>query len=185
LNSKPGEIYAYSNLAVGLLGTILERVSGKSFEQMVGEIICNPLGMQNTIQHLYPMMTTRFATVYNDDGKQTPAWDFNVLAPCGSLRSTINDLVRYTKANMNKGTDKLSKAFELTHQITYSNDTKLGLAWHLITVDGISYYFHNGGTYGSSSFLAFNADKKLAVIVLSNASESTDIVGNTLLKKLQ
>lgn len=185
LNSKPGEIYAYSNLAVGLLGTILEQVSGKPFEQMVGEIICNPLGMQNTVQHLYPMMTTRFATVYNDDGKQTPAWDFDILAPCGSLRSTINDLVRYTKANMTNGTDKLSKAFELTHQITYNNDTKLGLAWHVITVDGISYYFHNGGTYGSSSFLAFNAEKKLAVIVLSNASESTDVVGNTLLKKLQ
>lgn len=185
LNSKPGESYAYSNLAVGLLGTILEQVSGKSFEQMVGEIICNPLGMRNTVQHLYPMILTRFANVYNDDGQQTPAWDFDILAPCGALRSTINDLVLYTRANMSKGSDKLSKAFELTHRITFNNDTKLGLAWHIIKVNGVNYYFHNGGTYGSSSFLAFNIEKSLAVIVLSNASESTDVVGTTLLERLQ
>jgi hypothetical protein len=61
----------------------------------------------------------------------------------------------------------------------------MGLAWHIILVDGVEYYFHNGGTYGSSSFLAFNTQKNLAVIVLSNAAESTDAIGTGILKKLQ
>ncbi|HTD40347.1 MAG TPA: serine hydrolase domain-containing protein [Mucilaginibacter sp.] len=161
LNSKPGEVYAYSNLAVGLLGTILEQVSKKPFEQMVEETICTPLGMQSTAQHLSPVLKQRFVTVYNEEGKVTSPWSFNTLAPCGALRSTVNDLLLYVKANIVKNNTKLSKAFELTHQITFNKDAKLGLGWHTIVVGGVEYYFHDGGTYGSSSFLAFNIEKDM------------------------
>ena len=184
-DSRPGERYAYSNLAVGLLGTILERISGKPFTQMVTEIICKPLGMFSTDQYLNPLLSPRFVSVYNADGKPTPAWDFDVLAPCGALRSTLNDLIIYTKTNMHPRTDALSKAIELTHEVTFNKDVKIGMAWHVITVNSVDYYFHNGGTYGSSSFLAFNPQKNLAVIILSNAAESTDVVGVEILKKLQ
>ena len=42
-------------------------------------------------------------------------------------------------------------------------DVKIAMAWHIITVNGVDYIFHNGGTNGSSSFLAFNAEKNLAI----------------------
>jgi len=93
----------------------------------------------------------------------------------------------YAKANMYKSNTKLSKAFELAHQVTFAGgeNFKLCLGWHIIDIDGVNYYYHNGGTYGSSSYLAYNTEKNLAVIVLSNAVESTDIVGNDIIKKLQ
>ncbi|WPU93027.1 serine hydrolase domain-containing protein [Mucilaginibacter sabulilitoris] len=185
VNNPPGSRYDYSNLGVGLLGTILSQVSGKTFEQMFADVICKPLLMQSTAQHLSVARQANFATVYNESGNVTPAWDFDVLAPCGALRSTINDLLIYARANMIPATDKLGKAFELTHQITFSKDAKMGLAWHIILVDGVEYYFHNGGTYGSSSFLAFNTQKNLAIVILSNAAESTDAIGTEILKKLQ
>lgn len=185
LESKPGEKYSYSNLAVGLLGSILETVSGEPYSQMVREIICKPLDMFSTDQYLNPLLAPRFVQVYDEHGDPTPAWDFDVLAPCGALRSTLNDLLLYTKANMHSGAGVLSDAIKLTHNITFNKDVKIGLAWHVIKVNGIEYYFHNGGTNGSSSFLAFNADKNLAVVVLSNAAESTDPVGTGILKKIQ
>jgi len=185
LESKPGEKYSYSNLAVGLLGSILETVSGEPYSQMVREIICKPLGMFSTDQYLNPLLAPRFVQVYNAQGDPTPAWDFDVLAPCGALRSTLNDLLTYAKANMHPGADPLSDAIKLTHEITFNKDVKMGLAWHIIKVNGIEYYFHNGGTNGSSSFLAFNPDKNLAVVVLSNAAESTDPVGTGILRKIQ
>ncbi|WP_183556946.1 serine hydrolase [Mucilaginibacter sp. SP1R1] len=187
LNSKPGDQYAYSNLGVGLLGTILSQISGKSFEQMVTDIICRPLMMQNTTQHLSAASLANFASVYNETGNVTTPWDFDILAPCGALHSSVNDMLIFARANMEPPANKLGKAIELTQQITrgFTKDAKLGLAWHIIVVDGVEYYFHNGATYGSSSFLAFNAEKKLAVIVLSNAAESTDAVGTAILKKLQ
>ncbi|MDB4921147.1 serine hydrolase [Mucilaginibacter sp.] len=184
LNNKPGEKYAYSNLGVGLLGTILQYVSGKTFEQMVTTVITRPLGMLSTAQYLNPLLSPRFVSVYNSDGNPTIAWDFDVLAPCGALRSTVNDLLRYAKANMHPGADSLSKAIELTHHITFTKDVKIGLGWHVIPVNGISYYFHNGGTYGSNSFLAFNADKNIAIVVLSNAYEATDPIAAGILGRL-
>lgn len=185
LNSRPGEQYAYSNLGVGLLGTVLSQVSGKTFDQMVQEIICAPLGMKNTVQHLSALQQTGFTKVYSQYGDPTVPWDFSALAACGALRSTVNDLLVYARANMNNGADRLGKALAQTHEVTYSKDTKIGLGWHIIVVDGADYIFHNGGTYGSSSFLAFNAEKKLAVVILSNSAESTDAIGTGLIKKLQ
>ncbi|MGY3213342.1 serine hydrolase domain-containing protein [Mucilaginibacter sp. HD30] len=186
LNNEPGTTYAYSNVAVGLLGVIMEKISGKPYEQIVQEIITTPLQMKGTAQHLPRILADRFAAVYDDQGNVTPAWDFDALAAAGSLRSTVNDLAIYAKANMATDESKLSKAFKLTHQITFKNsDTPIALGWHIIKVGGVDYTYHNGGTYGSSSFLAFNTEKKLAVIVLSNASESTDALGTDLIKKLQ
>ncbi|HEY8783670.1 MAG TPA: serine hydrolase domain-containing protein [Mucilaginibacter sp.] len=185
LESKPGEKYAYSNLAVGLLGSILENVSGELFSQMVRDIICKPLGMFSTDQYLNPLLMPRSVQVYNANGQPTEAWDFDVLAPCGALKSTLNDMMLYAKANLHPGADELSKAIELTHKITFNKDVKIGLAWHVIKVDGVEYYFHNGGTNGSSSFLAFNPEKNIAVVVLSNAAESTDALGTGILRKLQ
>ncbi|MCR8561296.1 beta-lactamase family protein [Mucilaginibacter sp. BJC16-A38] len=184
LTTAPGEKYAYSNLGVGLLGAILQYVSGKPFEQMVAQIITRPLGMLSTAQYLNPLISPRFVSVYNSDGLPTIAWDFDVLAACGALRSTANDMLKYAKANMHPGTDSLSKAILLTHKITFTKDVRIGLGWHVINVNSIPYYFHNGGTYGSNSFLAFNAEKNIAVIVLSNAYEPTDPVGAGILREL-
>ena len=185
ITGKPGAQYGYSNLGVALLGTILEQISGKRFEQMVTELICKPLSMFTTSQYLNPLLSPRFVAVYNEEGMPTPAWDFDVMAPCGALRSTVNDLLIYSGYNLHPGTNALGKAITLTHQVTFNKDIKIGLAWHIIVVNGVNYYFHNGGTFGSSSFLAFNPEKNLAIVVLSNAAESTDAVGVGILKKVQ
>jgi CubicO group peptidase (beta-lactamase class C family) len=134
---------------------------------------------------LYPLITTRFVKVYNEYGEETTTWSFDALASAGALRSTINDIALYAKANMKPGTDKLGNALKLAQKVTFNGEPNIGLGWHIIKVNGVNYTFHNGGTYGSSSFFAFNADKKLAVIILSNATEATDNLGNGLLKKLQ
>lgn len=185
LVSKPGEKYAYSNLGVGLLGSILQSVSGETFEQMVSEIITRPLGMFSTAQYLNPLFTPRFVGVYNSEGQPTEPWDFDVLAACGALRSTVNDLLKYANANMQPKPGPLSAAIQSTHKITFTKDVKIGMGWHVIKVKGVDYYFHNGGTYGSSSFMAFNAGKGIAIVLLSNSTETIDAVGSEILGKIQ
>lgn len=186
LNNEPGTTYAYSNVAVGLLGIILEKISGKPYAQMVQDIITSPLAMKGTAQQLPRILNDRFVKVYDDLGNATPAWDFDALAAAGALRSTTNDMVIFAKANMENNESKISKALKQTHKTTFKNsDTQIGLGWHIINMSGVNYTFHNGGTYGSSSFLAFNTDKKFAVVMLSNSSETVDDLGADLIKKLQ
>lgn len=184
--TKPGVQYVYSNFAVGLLGDILEHVSGgQTYTQMLTEMITKPLYMESTAQHLTNLLKPRFVPVYNEDGAETLHWDWDALAPAGALNSSLNDLLIYAKANMAKPTTRLTKALALTHQITYDKTPKVGLGWHIITVNGVDYYFHDGGTGGSSTFFAFNIEKNIAVILLSNSAASTYATGVDILKQLQ
>ncbi len=80
--------------------------------------------------------------------------------------------------------NELSKAFQLTHQTTFDKNIKVGLGWHILKVNTTEYLYHNGRTGGSSSFLAFNSDKNIAVVILSNSAESTDLVGSDIIKLL-
>ncbi|MBS1688730.1 MAG: beta-lactamase family protein [Bacteroidetes bacterium] len=185
LQSKPGEAYAYSNFATALLGNILEDISHKSYEQMVREIICKPLNMQNTILHLTTTQEKDFVHVYNEEGNSTPAWDFVAFAPAGALHSTVSDLLLYAQANMKNGTDKLSKAMSLTHKITYDKTPKVALGWHIMETANQPIYWHNGGTYGSSSYLAFQPSRQIAVVILSNSAESVDPIALNILRLLQ
>ena len=185
LQSKPGEKYEYSNFAVALLGNILEHISQKSFEAMVEEVICNPLLMQHTWQHLPETQQKDFVRLYNEDGNPTPAWNFLAFAPAGALHSNISDLLLFAKANMQKDRSKLSNAMALTHKITYSGTPKVALGWHILTTNNQPIYWHNGGTYGSSSYIAFEPSKQIAVVILSNAAESVDVMALSILRLLQ
>ena len=89
LENAPGAVYSYSNTGAGLLGVILEGISGKSYEQMVEEIICKPLHMSNTAQHLNASQKQQFVSVYDENGNAVPAWDFDAMAPAGALRSSV------------------------------------------------------------------------------------------------
>jgi len=185
LRSVPGEVYAYSNQAVGLLGLILERVSGETYEQLVQHVVTGPLKMSSTCQQLTHLLSGRLVKVYDADGDETRPWDFDALAACGCLRSTVNDLLLYAKANIKCESSSLSNAFGLSHQVTFSKGPVVGLGWHLYQVKDDKYYWHNGGTGGCRSFLIFNIEKKIAVAVISNAEVDVDDVARGILKELR
>jgi CubicO group peptidase (beta-lactamase class C family) len=184
LTTVPGTTYAYSNLAFGLLGVILERISGKTYEQLVKQSITVPLKMNSTFQRLTPEQNKRFTKVYDANGDETRPWDFNALAGCGSLHSTINDLLLYAKANIKSDFQPLSDAFALTHKVTFSKEPVVALGWHLLQLNEANYYWHNGGTGGSRSYLIWNADKNIAVAVLSNSNVGVDDIGLSILKMI-
>ena len=86
---------------------------------------------------------------------------------------------------MQKDRSKLSNAMALTHKITYSGTPKVALGWHILTTNNQPIYWHNGGTYGSSSYIAFEPSKQIAVVILSNAAESVDVMALSILRLLQ
>ena len=163
---------------------ILERIGGKNYEELVKEIITDPLKMNSTFQHLTPEFAKRFTKVYNNEGAEIKAWDFDALVGAGGLRSTVNDLLTYAKNNIESKNPDLSKAFELTHQVTFSKEPIVGLGWHIIKTTEDPYYWHNGATGGSTSFIVMNIKKKIAVVVLSNSDANTDNIGAQIFEKL-
>jgi len=183
---KPGAQFEYSNLAAGTLGVILERVYKKNYQDLIVETICEPLGMQDTREYIRKNDSARFAKGYTEEGKYNPPWNFEALAPAGSIRSTAADMLIYANANLGVAPKSLKKAIQLTHVITFTDSTnKIGLGWFYIKPGKDQVLFHNGGTGGYRSYLAINLEKKFAVVVLSNTSIGVEDVGNAIIKWLE
>lgn len=170
--------YEYSNLAMGLLGHILELKTGRSYSDLIKERITKPLKMYDTDIILSENMQKNLAYGYDAELKLTKNWDLNVLAGAGAIKSTTNDMIKFYRANVDKDDSDLNKAMQLTHKVAFEDETtklKIGLAWHYNT-DG-TIIWHNGGTGGYRSFGGFVKDTDKAVIVFTNTILSVDVIG--------
>ncbi len=186
LVSAPGTVAAYSNLGAGLLGTLLEVATKKPYEKMLDEIIITPLKLDATgISLKNSEHAAQLLPVYNENGEKTPRWDFDALAGAGAVRSTSIDLLVYAQANLDLNTSPRGKALAMTQKITHEDEKmNIGLGWMLRK--GLKYpvYWHNGGTYGSSSYIGFIPGKGAAVVVLSNCVQSVDEMAGKILNVL-
>ena len=174
---EPGK-YEYSNYAMGLLGQILADRAGKSYDDLVQERICEPLGMSETRQTLTPEMLTRLAPPHSADLQRGKNWDFGALVGAGGLRSNTRDMLKFAAAMLADDDREVTKAFQLAGEPREKilNGLGIGLAWHLAR-DG-STRWHNGQTGGYSSYVASLPQQQVAVAVLCNtATDLTTILG--------
>jgi CubicO group peptidase (beta-lactamase class C family) len=184
LTAEPGTRYEYSNVAVGLLGHALGLADGASWERVVASRIAEPLGLADTVMTLSGDHATRFATGHDGDLNAVAAWDFDVLAGAGALRSTADDLLVYLAAQAGRTSTDLSAAIASTHEprFSLSAELEIGLAW--LIEDG-RYIWHNGGTGGFGSFAGIDVETQSGVVVLCNTSggqNAETLLGLELLK---
>ncbi len=178
-----GAQYEYSNYGVGLLGHLLARHHGTSYEALVAERITGVLGMDETAITLTPALQEHLATGHA--GHFAVAnWDLPTLAGAGALRSTAHDMLRFLAANMGLEASPLDEAMSLSHQPRVTDGPggmHVGLGWHLRTHDHLTTVWHNGGTGGYRSFAGFTSDGHKGVVVLTNSNRSVDDLGFHLL----
>jgi CubicO group peptidase (beta-lactamase class C family) len=167
LSQDPGKKYEYSNVGAGLLGHLLTKVSGKSYEELLQDRIFTKLGMLNSTT-LRSKVQNKLVKGLNAQGEEAPNWDLNVLMGAGGILSTSEDLSKFAQAQF----DESNESMKLTRLKTFdiNNDLSIGLGWHISKREGREIHWHNGGTGGYRSALALNVLQKNAVIVLSNVS---------------
>jgi CubicO group peptidase (beta-lactamase class C family) len=177
LKRDPGEAYEYSNLGFGLLGFALAQP--QSYGAVVRAKIFQPLGMTMSGVGLNDVMRAHLAIGHNRRNQEAENWKFDVLAGCGGIDSTAEDMLRFLKANMAAGKTTLSPAFRLAQQPRREVDKmeRIGLAWMSRTAQPEDVIWHNGTTFGYASFMGFTADGKRGIVILTNISESVDDLG--------
>jgi CubicO group peptidase (beta-lactamase class C family) len=174
---------AYSNFATGLLGIILEKKYQMSYEDMVKKYAAGPLSMDATKIKIGAKDSINFAKPHDETGKQSSYWDITGLGAAGAIRSTISDMLKYAKANM----EAANPAMRLAQKATFRDrpENEIGLFWQLSTTKkGQLMTWHNGGTGGFTSFCGFMKAQNIAVVMLSNCSSDVTQKGVDLLKKL-
>lgn len=184
LKAMPGTASDYSNTGMALLGVILADVYGKSYEALVKEKITEPLRMTHTFENVPDAEIPAFCTGYDGQGNETSYWHLGDIPACGGLRSTPEDMMLYLQANL----EEKDAAIRLSHATTFQSGkyNSLGMAWHKQqSLSGDELIWHNGGTYGFSSFMGFMKAKNCGVVVLSNSGNNVDAVGISILKALK
>jgi D-alanyl-D-alanine-carboxypeptidase/D-alanyl-D-alanine-endopeptidase len=166
---RPPGTYEYSNLAMGLLGHLLELRTGLGYEPLVRERICRVLGLGDTGMALEGPRRERLAPPYDAALSPQRNWDLSILAGAGGLRSTAEDLLRYAAAHGGgEGPLREAMTLALKPRLVNAEGIGVGLGWHLAR-DGRT-RLHSGMTGGYASFVAVVPDARTAVVVLSNTA---------------
>ena len=184
---KPDGKSSYSNLGAGLAGVLAERIAGKPYNELVEKYIIVPFNMR---PHGIPFNVENKSQGYFAKDDKVEYWNMNVLAPAGALKCSANEILRYLQhmsfpgsANSKAIVDKLT-----TQTVSLSPAVGVGRGWHIFTAaNQDTVYWHNGGTYGFSSFCEFTKDKSKAVIVVINQFNKnavSDGLGIKIIKKL-
>jgi CubicO group peptidase (beta-lactamase class C family) len=101
----PGTVPAYSNYATAVAGYIVERVSGRPFEQYVVENILKPLNMTHSTfkQPLPPELAPAMSNGYRLGSDAPEPFEVVNPFPAGSLSSSATDMAQFMMAHLAEG----------------------------------------------------------------------------------
>lgn len=180
----PGTHYAYSSWGYFTLGLIMERVTKKTYDQLMKEDIFDKTGMNNSGSYYHTQIVPNRATGYDYSFGGYTSADFrdqsNTMGT-GDIYSTVEDLFKFHMALSNN--TLLNK--ELTAEMFTPGIelAKYGYGWFnkqfkYTATDSVASNFHLGMTEGFISFIRRIPSTNSMVVILCNSSP-TDFFGIT------
>lgn len=194
----PGIFWSYSNIGIGLVGEFLGEQHNATFEDYLKTSVLAPLEMSNTKINMPCEQSNtcqNMAKVYSrpdlkESWKQASLWHLPGISAAGGIRSSINDMKKFLKANLSPETTTIQSALETAQsplvdasnlhnsnicnpgqqpQIDLCNRAKKDFyyAWEAVSPDTVLY--HGGATGASQAMMMFSIDRSLGVVVLSNS----------------
>ncbi|MBX7174240.1 MAG: serine hydrolase [Pyrinomonadaceae bacterium] len=164
---NPGEKYLYCNSGYFFLGTIIEKVSGKTYADFLQENIFNPLGMKATGYDMpQKIIKNRAAGYQSENGEIVNAAYMDMTQPfaAGALYSTTGDLLLWDQALY---TEKLISKKSLDETFTPFKGN-YGYGWNISKRFDRTIIAHGGGIYGFVTQISRFPDDKVTIIVLCN-----------------
>ena len=168
----PGERFEYNNSGYFLLGVVIEKITGKSYEIVLREQIFTPLGMRDTGYDWSKTIIARRASGYSVDGTtvvNAAPLDMQQPYSAGSLYSTVEDLLIWDQALR---TEKLLP--DAAKQIMWTPfRDNYAYGWSVpppapLLFGGHRRQVHSGGINGFSSVLVRLPEPNITVVVLAN-----------------
>jgi CubicO group peptidase (beta-lactamase class C family) len=164
LDFLPGSKSSYSNTGYAFLAFIIERVSGKPYEQFLAEEILKPAGMKETgafrDDAIIPNRAIGYQPAFGDHGLRNAPWyDKTILAGSGSLYSTTADLYQWCRLV------ESNRFFDTGGEHAYGWGARETKSRH-------KYIEQSGRDPGFSSHITLFPDDRLIVIVLANLEDA-------------
>jgi CubicO group peptidase (beta-lactamase class C family) len=183
--APPGTRASYSQAGYNLVGRIIEKVTGQTFERAVASLVFEPLGLSHSFFARDDIMTRRFVVGHNrgEDGTLSIArlwrrWRGD--NPGGGIASSVADQLRWARLHLGDGcADSGERVLpaEVLHRMKLptvalrasSLGDAIGIAWFLRDVDGVRTIGHGGSANGQFAELLIVPERNFTVVSLSNA----------------
>ena len=176
LKSYPGEKFEYSTINYDILGYIIEKVSGMSYESFMKQNVFEVNNLENTSAEL----DVEKAAGYKYDfwgctEYHSPAFKGNV--PAGYIASSIVDMNAWLKLQMGLSPAYGGNAIYQTQVPNYRNVTGeagayYAAGWIYYSANGEELLYHSGLNPNFSSYIIMNPQKQIGVCVLANVGSS-------------
>jgi CubicO group peptidase (beta-lactamase class C family) len=188
---RPGTRMAYCNSGPPVAAYIVEKLTGRRFEDFAQENLFNPIGMKTaTYFEPAPSMAT---TLYHSDGKTPHTYWHILLRPAGSINASANDMAAYVQFYLNRGAvggKQIVPAADIDRMeipaSTWAAKDGLkigyGLSNYVTVADGFVYHGHDGGVDGGLTEMAYMADYGVGYFfsINSGSGEAFEKVGKTI-----
>ncbi len=189
--------FGYQNLMFTVAGKVLERVSGRSWQQFVKERILTPLAMNRTTASIKDLKDNFSAPHNESSGKLAPLAPGNVdnARAAAGLNSSVKDISNWLRMQLNRGTFDGKTIFSKERSAEmWAQNTVLGvnpfpakdapnqifsgygLGWFLNDYRGHKIISHSGGLDGMISQSAMMPDENLGLVVLTNSETGVNTI---------
>jgi CubicO group peptidase (beta-lactamase class C family) len=172
----PWRAYHYSNLAYGLLGAVLERVTGRRWWELVQDEVLRPLGMARTTYHpVAPFAPGYVVHPWHGTLREEPRTDTGAMAAAGQLWSTVEDLARWAAFLADPTPEVLAPqtVAEMCTPVVMSDldawTSGYGLGLELVRVGERVFVGHGGSMPGYLATLAVHRPSRTGVVAFANA----------------
>jgi CubicO group peptidase (beta-lactamase class C family) len=183
----PGERVQYSNMAFEILGDVVAKASGESFDDYVRRHILAPLRMTDStllVKQANPALLT-WGHELDARGAPFPSRVFpynRMHSPSSNLHSNALDMARWAMANLNGGeldghrilqTSSHDMMWRPAHPLRglgmHREINDVGISWWLGVYRGTRMVAHQGGDTGYRTDLVLLPEKRIAVVWMENA----------------
>ncbi len=170
----PNRRYNYSNTNYSLLASLIEKVSGMSYQKYLRENIFEPLGMKNTWVYDKSEDSEMRAQVigYNKRGRKAENSYLNGVVGDKGIYSTVEDLFKFDQALYDGklvSVFTLKQAYHPAHQDLRLNDN-YGFGWRINENNGDKIVYHSGWWKGFKTFFIRKIKDHKTLIVLTNTT---------------
>ncbi|HET6766328.1 MAG TPA: serine hydrolase domain-containing protein [Chitinophagaceae bacterium] len=166
---EPDTKSLYSNSGYFLLGLIVEKLTGKSYEVVLEEKIATKIGLKDTYIATGNIDVNKnecltYFIMPGGNWKQVPETHPSILFSAGAIVSTPNDLAKFIQALFD---GKIVSKESLDQMKTMRDGEGLGMVTFVFS--GKTFYGHTGGADNYGAWLAYLPEEKLAVAYATNA----------------
>lgn len=201
LIANPGERFSYSNIAYNVLGDLIAKISGKTFEAYMKEHLLLPAGMPDSTIWPPDLDQQKLAVPHLRVPEMivNPIYPYHRAdAPASFLHTTVIDMCHWCITCLNQGSyagqriltpesyaQMWTPVASRGHPPLYESH---GLGWVLGHFNGVKTVGHGGGGFGWTCFLTLLPEKMRAAIILCNYESSardqiTEAVINIMLER--